>query len=278
MKKIFLIVALIPIIQCSSNQSYNVTGTIIEIRKESNQFLIHHDEIPGFMMKMTMPFTLQDSTDIEKFSIGDSLQFKLIINNETAFANHFTLLGKGTIIDYDNFWDDQYSALDIGQILTDVKLLDTDSIEILISDTDGKFRLISYIFTRCPMPNMCPAAIVKNQYLAENFERDDMIDFILISFDYNYDTPSVLRKTYSNILKSYNNIKIYSSTNHINDIMMLAGQSAVSFWGIEENDIGHNLRSILIDPERRILKSYDGIDWKPESAKRDIDNIIKAYN
>ena len=263
---------------CSSNKSYNVTGTIIEIRKESNQFLIHHDEIPGFMMKMTMPFTLQDSTDIEKFYVGDSLQFKLIINNETAFANHFKLLGKGTIINYDNIWDDEYSAIDIGQTLTDVKLLDTDSIEVLLSDTDGKFRLISYIFTRCPMPNMCPASIVKNQYLAENFEENDMIDFILISFDYNYDTPSVLKKNYSSILESYNNIKIYSSTNHINEIMILAGQSSVSFWGIEENDIGHNMRSILIDPERRILTSYDGINWKPESAKREIKNIIEVYN
>ena len=72
-------------------------------------------------------------------------------------------------------------------------------------------------------------------------------------------------------------MKFYSSFGHLNDIFMLAGQSFVSFWGVDENDIGHSLRSIIIDPERRLMKAYDGTDWTPEAAERDIRNILKAY-
>ena len=128
------------------------------------------------------------------------------------------------------------------------------------------------------MPNMCPAVVVKNRYLAETFAETSKIEFILISFDYIYDTPSVLKTIYSPHTNSYPNMQFYSSFGHLNDIFMLAGQSFVSFWGIDENDIGHTLRSVIIDPERRLMKTYEGTEWAPESAERDIWNLLKAYN
>ena len=35
---------------------------------------------------------------------------------------------------------------------------------------------------------------------------------------------------------------------------------------------------ILIDPERRLMKVFEGTDWNPEIAERDIRNILKAYS
>ena len=278
MKKIPLILIIIIIFCCSGNKSYQVRGTIIEIRKNQNKLIIHHDEIPEFMMAMTMPFTLIDSMDINRFEVGDSVKFRLIIKNANAVADDFELLGRGTLPEYDDMWDNEYAPIDIGEILSDVKLFDIDSNEVTLSDSDGKFRLISYIFTRCPMPNMCPAVVVKNQYLAQEFKDVNNIEFILISFDYIYDTPSVLKKTYGSLLESNTNLKVYSSTGHINDIFSLAGQSFISFWGVNENDIGHSLRSVFIDPERRLMKAFEGTDWRPEISELDIKNIMKAYN
>ena len=252
-------------------------GTILEVRKESNEFLIHHDAIPNFMMAMTMPFSLKDSTDIQRFSVGDSVHFHLIIELEKTVASNFQLKGKGTIPDYNNNKDDQYTPVEIGEIIDNATFLDLDSHNVALSDGDGKFRFISYIFTRCPMPNMCPAVVAKNRYLSETFTETDKIEFVLISFDYIYDTPSVMKSNYTSNLKSYPNMKFYSSFGHLNDIFMLTGQSFVSFWGVDENDIGHSLRSIIIDPERRLMKAYDGTDWTPEAAERDIRNILKAY-
>ncbi len=275
--RILLLLIFLTIIGCE-NKKYDVTGTIIEVRTDVNEFLIHHDEIPGFMMAMTMPFSLKDSLDIKNYTIGDSVQFKLIIKHDKALAYQFKLLGKGTISLPSNWLDDEYTAIEIGEIIQNVTLLNTDSNTVSLKESDGKFRLITYIFSRCPMPNMCPAAIIKNQYLAEEFKKENNIEFFIISFDYVYDTPSILKSNYSNLINNNPNIKIFSSTGFINDIYSLTGQSNVSFWGIDENDIGHNLRSILIDPERRLLKTFEGTDWLPQKAYRDIKNIIKTYN
>ena len=125
---------------------------------------------------------------------------------------------------------------------------------------------------------MCPAVVVKNQYLAKTFNDVPEIEFMLISFDYIYDTPSILKSNYGSLVEFNPNLKAYSSFGYINDIFTLGGQSLVSFWGIEENDIGHSLRSVLIDPERRLLKAFDGMDWRTETAEREINNILKAYS
>jgi len=263
---------------CNREKNYLVRGTLIEVRKETNEFLIHHDEIPRFMMAMTMPFKLADSLDINRFEVGDSLKFRLNMKNDKAFATNFQLLGRGTLPETDNSWDDEYDPLDIGDIFANANFLDVDSNVVSLSDSDGKFRFISYIFTRCPMPNMCPAVVAKNQYLAETFSNNSEIEFILISFDYIYDTPSVMKSIYDSYIMSYPNMKFYSSFGHLNDIFMLAGQSFVSFWGVDENDIGHTLRSVIIDPERRLMKTYEGTDWPPEVAARDIRNLLKTYH
>ena len=275
--KFFITLTLLLTIGCSK-KSYPVRGTILEVRKGSNEFLIHHDEIPGFMMAMTMPFKLADSLDINRFGVGDSLKFRLEMEENKAYAANFQLLGKGTLTETDDMWDDEYPPLEIGQIFTNVTFLDLDSNDVSLSDSDGKFRLISYIFTRCPMPNMCPAVVTKNQYLAQVFKADPNMEFVLVSFDYTFDTPTVLKNYYGGILESNPNLSVLSSTGHLNDIFSLAGQSYVSFWGVDENDIGHTLRSVLIDPERRLMKVFEGTDWRPEAAERDIRNILKAYS
>ena len=275
--KFIITLSLLLAIGCSK-KSYSVRGTILEVRKESNEFLIHHDEIPGFMMAMTMPFKLADSLDINRFGVGDSLKFRLEMEENKAYAANFQLLGKGTLPETDDMWDDEYPPLEIGQIFTNVTFLDLDSNDVSLSDSDGKFRLISYIFTRCPMPNMCPAVVTKNQYLAQVFKADLNMEFVLVSFDYTFDTPTILKNYYGGILESNPNLIVLSSTGHLNDIFSLAGQSYVSFWGVDENDIGHTLRSVLIDPERRLMKVFEGTDWRPEAAERDIRNILKAYS
>ncbi len=277
MQQIIILIFVILSSGCSK-KSYPVHGTILEVRYESHEFLIHHDEIPGFMMSMTMPFKLEDSLDMNRFKVGDSLKFYLEIEGEKTFATNFKLLGKGTLPELNNEWNDEYSHLEIGNIFSNATFLDLDSLTVSLSDSDGKFRFISYIFTRCPMPNMCPAVVAKNRYLAETFVDTSKIEFILISFDYIYDTPSVMKNIYNSHAKSYPNMKFYSSVGHLNDIFMLAGQSFVSFWGVDENDIGHTLRSVLIDPDRRLMKTFDGTDWLPEKAARDIRNILKAYS
>ena len=76
---------------------------------------------------------------------------------------------------------------------------------------------------------------------------------------------------------SSDNLIFLSSFNHIQDIFTLTQQSGVGFWGIEDNNIGHTMRTIIVDSNLKVVKAFDGFDWKPGDAKKDIENLIQYY-
>ena len=276
--KIFIyLFALIFLLNCTNMQKvYSVKGTVYAVLPDSMEIIIAHDTITNLMMPMVMPFQVIDLNEINNILVGDSVHFDFVFSDTLSFARNFMIIGKGTFPnELDNFFDDEYSEKRIGQILDDVTLLDLDSSLIKLSDTDGKYRFISFIFTRCPMPNMCPAIIIKNHYLADSFSNNSKIDFIMVSFDYRYDTPTILKNYYEATTSKYNNWYVWSSINRIDDIYTLIKQSGGNFWGVEEGKIGHTLSSVLIGPDRKLLATWKGEKWKSEPVKNSIQVIMK---
>jgi len=278
MKKIFFLLTAITFFSCNKNTTYEVTGVIKEIHTDKSKLLIDHDVIPGFMEKMVMFFKIHKSVDMTKFNLDDSVKFDLVITEKSHYSLNFNIIGKSSTAAEDDFLlseDEIYREYKVGEKLNDVNFTDTNNeLFNLKNNSTDKFTLISYIFSRCPMPDMCPAIISHNQYLAEIYPD---INFIILSFDYLFDTPSELSDRYGNIEKKYSNIHFLSSTNHYNDLMLLTKQSNLRFWGVEEDNIGHTMRTLLIGNDLKILKIYDGLDWKPGEVKIDIKNLLSVY-
>ena len=265
---------------CSNKSTYKVKGVINGIYPSKMKMLIDHDTIPGFMDPMEMEFNIHPSVNMEEFNIKDSVHFLLTLENKKHFSSSFSIVGKSLIkknIEEDDWEKDIYDPLDIGDTLSNVSFYSTSNELVEVSDSDGKIRLISYIFSKCPMPDMCPAIVYKNQYLANHFKDNKNIEFILISFDHIYDSPDVLKNIYGTMEKENSNIKFFSSKGRIDDLYIITKQSMCEFWGVEENNIGHTMRSILIGPSGQLLHAYDGTDWKPSIARDDISNMLKMY-
>jgi len=264
-------------IACNGNKHYPVVGVITDIHINRHELSIHHDEIENFMMAMTMNFKLKPNDDIGQFSVGDSVHFRLSFEENNGFATHFKIIDNVAVDvkDDNDFWDedDPYSPIDIGDILTDASFTDMFGNSVNLSDSDGKFRFISFIFTRCPMPNMCPALLFKQRYLAETLA-DKNIEIIMISFDYIHDTPQILKNSYQSTFEGHENWQMWSSHSHMDDLYKLTKQAMFGFWGVEENDIGHNMRCVLLDPNRRMIKTFDGLDWLPKDTKTIIEKIM----
>ena len=273
---IYLFVFFLSLTCSAPEKAYPVKGTIYGILPDSMKVTIAHDTIPNLMMPMVMPFNLKNRKDIDGLSIGDSVHFDFVWEDTVTYAKNFRIAGKGTLPeDDDGFFDDKYSVKRIGQTLDNVTLLDLDSSRVQLSDSDGRYRFISFIFTQCPMPNMCPAVVIKNNYLAESFSDYENIDFIMVSFDYKYDTPTVLKEFYGSTILGHNNWQVWSSTGRIDDVYRLVKQSGGDFWGIEEGRIGHTLSSVLIGPDRVVLGFWPGDDWKAGDVKNAIELLMK---
>jgi len=271
-----LILLILFLTSCKVNPNYQVTGVIID-KNTSNRILkIDHDRIKGFMEPMVMDLNVHNKVSMDKIEIMDSVSFNLIITDNSHYTINFKKLGVRNSNNLEeNLWDDDiYSAKQAGGKFNNVTFSKMDNNPYRLYDSNKDFIIISYIFSRCPIPDMCPAIISKNQFLADSFKNNKNIEFLLISFDYIYDTPEKLLSLYQSIEDNHANITFLSSTNHYNDLILLTKQSNVSFGGVEENNIGHTMRTIILDKNKKLLKAYEGIDWKPSDFKKDLLNFI----
>ncbi len=84
------------------------------------------------------------------------------------------------------------------QLGTDYRFTDQSGQAIRLSDLKGRPLVISYFFTHCNNPEMCPKIVTefaKMQRLADEVDLKDKVWFILVSFDPGRDTPELLTQT-----------------------------------------------------------------------------------
>jgi len=280
MKKIIIILIIFIGSSCSnSKEIYDVTGVVLEINLDDNKILVDHDSIPNFMMPMIMPFNVENKNVVKNLNKNDSVKFKFIITETSSYAMDFRIIGtRINDDDEDDFWeDDEYTKKEIGEKLSNITLLDINAKSTSLDDYSGKFVFISFIFTRCPVPNMCPAVVIKNGVIARNFKDNDNVKLVMVSFDYLYDTPEILKSFYSSSIEGFPNWNVLSSVGKVSDLYTLSSEIGCEYWGIEKNNIGHNLRSALIGPDKALLKIWEGDDWLAGSVSNEIKNYIKFY-
>ena len=279
MKNRIIYLLIIFIYSCGENNKiYNVSGVVISTNENERSIVVDHDSIPGFMMPMVMPFNVINIDAVKELSPNDSIHFKFTITDKSSYAHDFVVVGKrSNEIDEDDFWDDdEYNKKEIGEEMSNITLINLDGNPVELSQYKNNYVFISFIFTRCPVPNMCPAVVIKNGVLARQFKESDKIKFFMVSFDYVYDTPEILKSHYGDAISNFPNWTVWSSVGKISDLYTLSSELGCEYWGIEENNIGHNLRSALIGPRGKLLNTWEGDDWLASSVGKEIENYIKV--
>ena len=279
--KLFIVLTILLIQGCKTNPNYKVTGIVLEKDLNNHRFKIDHDKIPGFMDPMIMYFNVHKSINFNDINLMDSVKFDLVITDRGHYSLNYNVIGKRKTINdnSDDFLFDEdnlYNLKNIGDVIDNVSFTKTNNSNFTLNKSHSDFKIISFIFSRCPMPEMCPATISNMQYLAESFKAED-VEILFISFDYFYDTPDRLAQTYGNIENRFKNIHFLSSTNHLNDLYLITKQVGLTFGGIEDNNIGHTMRTVILDKKNTILKIYEGYDWKPSIMKKDLENQFNMF-
>ena len=96
-----------------------------------------------------------------------------------------------------------------------------------------------------------------------------IINLLLISFIF----PAEL---YNNSWALIIGINEYEKVTKLN--FAVEDAQAISDLMIEQFNFPAENITILLDENLKVIKSFDGMDWLPGDAKKDIENIIKIYN
>ena len=241
---------------------YALQGKVRSIDRDAGLVSIRHDEIPGYMPAMTMPFRLENGDMLEELQPGDTVRGVLIVRGDssrladveiTAWADPADLPGAKP----------KLARLEPGMPVPDFSLTTQDGNELKLSSERGNVVVLTFIYTRCPLPDYCPAMDKRFADLARRVKllgdpKTVGVRLLSISFDPDHDTPEVLSK-HARILGAAPPLWTFCVASH--EELARVGPSLGLAYGPGANEIIHTLSTAVIDPKGNLAALELGDGW-----------------
>jgi protein SCO1/2 len=250
-------------------RSFFARGLVRELPADGQTVVVRHEAISGFMPKMTMTFNVRDTNQLRGLQVGDAVTFNVKATEEDSWIENIRRAGTNDLAPLPAPDPASSALLHVaqmkpGDVLPDAELLAEDGRTIRLSGFQGHAVAFTFIFTRCPLPDFCPRM---NQHF--NRARDLLLQrpggptnwqFLSISFDPEFDKPGVLtRYAYSYRGQSTDRWLFAAAPTNV----MASFVSQLDFrFANEGGSFLHNLRTVVLDPQRRIYRQFDGNKWK----------------
>jgi protein SCO1/2 len=263
----------------SNAQHFDIKGKVVTVDKEKKEITLDHEEIEGFMDAMTMPFIVKDRDALDVMSTGDTIQATLVVSDDRSWIEN-PVITKG---------DASSSALNsitdsteprVGSEVPDFSLINQDGKSIKLHEYRDRALLITFIYTRCPLPDYCTLMSTNfaeiNHELQKNTSLKTSTHLLSITIDPSYDTPKVLKSYGSAHTGKYNEERFdywEFATGTPEEIKRIADFFGLTYRS-EKDQIVHSLRTALIAPDGRIYKIYRGNEWKPTQLLRDLQSLL----
>lgn len=231
---------------------------------------IQHEEIPGFMPAMTMPF-YADVAEVRDLKPGDQVEFEFRVGEQSR-ARKFRKTGTAPIAKADsNAGGSRADAgsrrLREGERVPPFRLIDQDQRPLTEDNLRGRHTIVSFVFTRCPVPEFCPLIAKKLQAVQAQLEQPgatgERVQLLTITIDPDYDRPEILKAYGKSLGANFERWRFATGTR--DEVEKLARSFAVR---IERNaaSLDHALATALIGPDATVVEIWRGNAWKPEEV------------
>jgi protein SCO1 len=254
-------------------KQYELKGQVLGLKPESQEVLIKHEDIRGFMPGMTMPFKAADAELLAGIQPGDLITATLVVADTNAHLSTITKTGHAELEAPPASASSGFELLRDGESVPDQLLIDQDGKPRPMSAMRGHRVALTFTYTRCPMPNFCPLMDRNFQALQREIKKTPSladVRLVTVSFDPEFDTPPVLK---AHAARVEADPLIWSFvTGDRDEVERFAARFGVSLERAEGNpiDITHNLRTAIIDTEGRVVNVHTGNEWTPADVLADL--------
>ena len=239
---------------------------------------IEHEDIPGFMPSMTMPFSIKDQKEIADIKIGDGISFRLTATLKDLFLDQVKKIPASEVRVAEPTPAASVSSraserLREGGLAPFFTLTNQNGEPITLETFHGRPFVLTFIFTRCPIPTFCPRISQNFLELQEAIKSDEAlaekVRLLSITLDPGFDTPEIL-KAYAEHQKADSHIWTFATGEPV-EIDKLTQSFAVHVQP-EGGTISHGLATALVSPDGKVVKIWRGNSWQPSEV---IDELRK---
>jgi protein SCO1/2 len=258
----------------SGQLTYKVEGQVLAVSPDHQQATIKHEEIKGFMMAMTMPYKVKDPQLLNGITPGDLINATLVVDPDGAYFSTVKKVGEAPLEKAVPATPSTVAPeLKPGESVPDAQFVDQDGRKKAFSAFKGAPLAVTFIYTKCPLPDFCPLMDRNFAAVQQRLKTDPTLKpahLVSISFDPVTDTPAVLKK-HAGALKA-DQARWTFLTGDRAEIDKFASRfgMAIARAPTDPSNITHNLRTAIVDADGKLVKVYTGPDWKPEQLIADL--------
>jgi protein SCO1/2 len=184
-------------------REFAVRGVLVETRPATATAVVRHEAIPGYMAAMTMPFRVRQTNELTGLQPGDEIAFRLIVTAQASWIEQVRRVGAARTVPADSPADSPGAAPTnapprLAELVADMVFTNELGQVVRWRDFDGQAIGLTFLFTRCPVPDYCPR-LAKN-FAAATRRLQALPDaptnwhLLALTIDPDFDTPAVLRR------------------------------------------------------------------------------------
>jgi len=255
---------------------YDTRGVVRGFSPDRSTIEIQHENIPDFMPSMTMPFVTRDPKQIADLRTGDAISFRMAVTKKDFWIENVKHIRREDVNVAEPKRTSPVSAdrdarLTEGDKMPPFTLTNQNGERISLDTFHGNSLVLTFVFTRCPVPNFCPRMSNNFGELQETIKSSTgtlaNARLLSVTLDPAYDTPKIL-----NDYAAFHHAdsKIWSfATGDEKEIDSLTRAFSV-YRQNEGGTISHGLATALINKEGRIDKIWRGNAWTPAEIIKEI--------
>ncbi len=252
----------------SDEKVFQVRGVVQKpMPGDPAMMIIDHEEIPGYMPRMIMPFKATEPAEFAKLEPGMVVTFSYHVVADESWVTGVTVTGEKGEITLDEGESDAKKLVKPGDRLPEGAYLDENGKPVKLSDFEGMPVALTFVFSRCPVPEYCPRMM--NQFaaviaaLAKEPQAPQTYRLLTISFDHEHDRPGILKAWAAAFGYREGMPWGLLSSEDPRPIEKLAEATGLRY-GEANGTIQHNLRTLVLNPDGTIRRLFTDESWKVE--------------
>lgn len=240
--------------------TYQATGLVVRVDPTRSMLTISHDDVPGLMDAMVMPFAVRGGTPVTAIRPGDRVAFRLKVGKDSSHIDRVRLLSAAPTDQGLVTTPVAPTLVPIGGAVPDFTLVDQHGASMTLAALRGRVVVVTFIYTRCPLPDYCPRMITNLAAVRDRFRALLGTDLVLltVTFDPQYDTPERLAA-----YARSNNAEVpgwHFLTGGANGIRQVCEAFGVEYWP-DSGLITHTLQTAVVDRDGRLAAAVEGKDF-----------------
>ncbi|MET0752296.1 MAG: SCO family protein [Pyrinomonadaceae bacterium] len=261
---------------------YPLKGKVVAVDRTKKEATIAHDEIPGYMDAMTMPFPIRADWVWDDLTKDSEIRAELVVDKDGYWLENIGIVAAPN--PNQPAPTPNVNFAQIGSEIPDFTLTNQDGKRFSMKEYRGKALAITFIYSRCPLPNYC---ILMSKHFSDlanqlnaSAELKDKIRLLSISFDPKTDTPAKLRQYGQGYLGNAEKPDFtvwqlaVGSEKEVRDV--------ADFFGLryevspdDKEQFNHSLRTAVIAPDGKVVKIFAGNEWTPNDLLRELQATLK---